>query len=170
VTRGVASTPDASARLRALLDCGDSLAALVAAIDDPSEDIVRHALRRLTRPELPADARSRLRSALAAAPPSLAPDYARVLAVCRDGRAVTEAIGRLAGHSYTTRLAAARALAVLADARAADALREAVDDEVAGVCGQRSTRSLGSAAPTYSSAPRPKGSCGRFVTRRGERR
>jgi HEAT repeat protein len=106
--------------------------ALIESLDDPSPEVARAAVRRIEEIDGPSAADA-LRARLLSADLSLVADIAKALRRIGDGRAVDLAIAGLTGEPYTRRLAAARALGALADARAAFMLRVALQDSVAGV-------------------------------------
>jgi HEAT repeat protein len=123
--------PDATERLRAV-NASHSSRALIESLDDPSPEVARAAVRRIEQIDGPSAADA-LRARLLSADLSLVADIAKALRRIGDSRAVDLAIAGLTAEPYTRRLAAARALGALADARAAFMLRIALQDTVAGV-------------------------------------
>jgi HEAT repeats len=109
-----------------------SRAELIAALDDPSPEVARAAVAGLAQLGGTRPARA-LQERLLTADPSVVPDIAVALARLGDPAAADLAIAGLSQQPYTRRLAAARALAVLADTRAIEALHAALRDPVAGV-------------------------------------
>jgi HEAT repeat protein len=109
-----------------------SPAEVIEALDDSSPEVARAAISRLVELGVP-DARYELRSRLFTADLSLAADLARALKRLGDSGLLEAAIEALTDERYPRRLAAARALRVLADRRAAEPLRVAVHDQIAGV-------------------------------------
>ncbi len=123
--------PDATERLRAV-QASRSSRAVIESLDDPSPEVARAAVRRIEEIDGPGAADA-LRARLLTADLSLVADIAKALRRIGDGRAVDLAIAGLTGEPYTRRLAAARALGALADARATFMLRIALQDAIAGV-------------------------------------
>jgi len=110
----------------------ESVAQVIDALDDPSVEVARAAVTRLA--ELDGScAVSGLRERLLNSDLSLVADTARTLRGCGDPTVIDLAITGLGQQPYTRRLAAARALAALADRRSADPLRAGLHDPVAGV-------------------------------------
>ena len=110
----------------------ESTAQVIDALDDPSVEVARAAVTRLA--ELDGScAVSALRERLLNSDLSLVADIARTLRGCGDPTVIDLAITGLGQQPYTRRLAAARALAALADRRSADPLRAGLHDPVAGV-------------------------------------
>jgi HEAT repeat protein len=121
----------ATDRLNAVL-ASQSAPALTEALADPSPEVARAAIHRLAQVEGPRAA-SALRARLLDADPSLVADIAKALRAIGDATLLDLALLGLHEQPYTRRLAAARALGALADPHAADALCDALDDEVAAV-------------------------------------
>jgi len=110
----------------------ESRAELIEALDDPSVEVARAAVARLA--ELGgSSAVHALRERLLNCDLSLVGEIARALRRCGDPTVVDLAIVGLGQQRYTRRLAAARALAALADRRAVGPLRAALHDAVGGV-------------------------------------
>ena len=122
---------DATDRLRAV-QVSSSSSALIESLDDPSPEVARAAVRRIAEIDGPSAADALL-ARLLSVDLSLVEDIAKALRRIGDSRAVDLAIAGLTGKPYTRRLAAARALGALADARAAFMLRIALQDAVSGV-------------------------------------
>jgi HEAT repeat protein len=120
-------------RLLAARESGSS-AELIAALDDPSPEVAKAAAARLAEVG-GGEAAPELRSRLLRAEPARVGAIAAALRRLRDEAAVEAAIAGLHREPYTRRLAAARALAVFSDQRAAAALRAALRDPVGGVRG-----------------------------------
>jgi HEAT repeat protein len=122
---------DVTERLEAI-GASRSHAELIQALDDPSPEVARVAVARLA--ELgTTDAAQWLRDRLLSSSLSMVADIARALRRSGDPIVVDVAIAGLREQRYTRRLAAARALAAIADRRAVDALRAALHDPIAGV-------------------------------------
>jgi len=109
-----------------------SASELTSALGDPSPDVARAAIVRLVEVEGPRAAVP-LRERLLSSDPGLVPDLARALERIGDPTVVDVAIAGLRSERYSKRLAAARTLEALADERAAEALRAALRDPIAGV-------------------------------------
>jgi HEAT repeat protein len=109
-----------------------SPAELIEALDDPSPDVARAAIARLAELGRP-DAVRWLRARLLSSDVSIVAEIAGAFHAAGDPAVVDLAIAGLGGEPYTRRLTAARVLAAIGDRRAADALRAAVHDSVAGV-------------------------------------
>lgn len=122
---------DATARLRMVL-ASRSPTELTASLDDPSPEVARAAIRRLVEVAGSGAARE-LHARLLGADLSLVADLATALRSIGDNQAVEIAIAGLRERRYVRRLAAALALCSLRDARAAGALRVALQDEIGGV-------------------------------------
>ena len=122
---------DPTERLRVVLGTR-STAELATALEDPSPEVARAAIRRLVEIAGPGAA-PQLRSRLLGADLSLVADLAKALHALGDDEAVEIAIAGLREERYVRRLAAALALARLRDNRAAGALRGALKDKLAGV-------------------------------------
>ena len=127
----MARRADVTERLRRIA-ATDEAGELIAALDDPSPEVARCAIRRLTGIEghRAADA---LRARLLSADLSLSAEIAIALRRIGDECAVDIAIAGLRDRLYTRRLAAARALGGLRELRAVNPLRAALADEIAGV-------------------------------------
>jgi HEAT repeat protein len=126
---------DPSGRLRAVLalpDGPEAIPALLAAADDPSPDVARAALARISRHGGAAEA-GRLRGGLLRADPAVVRDRAAALRELGDGEAVPVAVGGLAAPLPGVRMAAAIALGELGDAGAGTALAGALADPIAAV-------------------------------------
>ncbi len=126
---------DATARSEAVLALPEnrcSLAALLAAVGDPSPDVARAALRRLATlagvSEAPA-----LRDLLLSCEIALTTDVATTLRAIGDRDTIALALSALRDEHYPARIAAANALAVFAESHTAGALTAALHDSVAGV-------------------------------------
>ncbi len=122
---------DATQRLRAV-QASESPDELTKALDDPGPEVVRAAIGRLVELE-GQGAAAALRARLFDVDLSLVADIANGLRRIGDSEVVEIAIAALGDHGYPRRLAAVRALGALADGRAADSLRMALKDDVAGV-------------------------------------
>ena len=122
---------DATARLRAV-QASRSPQELTDALDDPSPEVVRAAIGRLTELEGPRAADA-LRARLLDADLSLVADFANALKRIGARGVVEAATAALGDERYSRRLAAVRALGALGDRRAVAHLRTKLDDDVAGV-------------------------------------
>ncbi|MBV8991494.1 MAG: HEAT repeat domain-containing protein [Solirubrobacterales bacterium] len=122
---------DATERWRSVL-ASRSASELTAALDDPSPEVARAAIRRLTDIE-GRRAASPLRARLLSADLSLTVDIATALRELGDEQAVAMAVAGSSSQPYLRRLAPARALGSLRAAGALRALRSALRDEIAGV-------------------------------------
>jgi HEAT repeat protein len=122
---------DATERLRAVL-ASRSATELTGSLDDSSPEVARAAVKRLVE-VAGSGAAPELRARLLSADLSLVSDLASALRAIRDDQAVETAIAGLREEPYVRRLAAAFALGVLRDPRAAGALREVLKDKLAGV-------------------------------------
>lgn len=120
-----------------LPDGPGSTAALLAATADPSPDIARVALRRITRAGS-AGAAEPLRERLLEVEPALTADFARTLGALGDRSAAALAADALIDGTPHRRIAAAAALEVLAGEAQIPALLAATKDPLAAV----RTRSL----------------------------
>ncbi len=110
----------------------DSAHELTESLDDPSPEVARAAVKRLAEVDGRRSAAA-LRTRLLDAQPSLVREIAATLKRLGDNLAVDLALAGLGEQRYTRRLAAATALGALADPRAAEPLRAALHDEIAGV-------------------------------------
>jgi HEAT repeat protein len=152
------SAPSPSERLQAVLELPvdhESCAELVAALDDPSLEVVRAALTRLVLAGRSAEA-SAIRSRMLHCDLALVRDYAWALrGLDADGGAAA-ALVALGDERYRLRLAGALALEVLAREQDAQSLRSALTDPIAAVraAALRALRRLNpSAASTAAVAP-----------------
>lgn len=118
--------------VRALPENRSSIAALLAASEDPSPEVARAALRRLATLGDPGEA-PMLRELLLSCDLALTADVARTLRAIGDEITVEVALRALDDEHYPARIAAANALAVFAEPRTADAIRVALRDPIAGV-------------------------------------
>ncbi len=128
---GLRPGTDPTSRLVAVLGSG-SVPEVVDALVDPSPEVARAAIGRLTELDQAGSARE-LRSKMFAVALPVVGDLARALTALGDAAAVETAIGGLGDEPYTRRVAAARALGELKDQRACGALRAAVHDPIASV-------------------------------------
>ena len=126
-----ARTADPAQRCRAVLST-HSAVALSDWMDDPSPDVVRAAITRLTEIEGVGAAPS-LRARLLSADLSVTVDIARALRRLGDGAALQVAIDGLGAEQPSVRRAAVQALGALGDQAAAVALGAALRDPAAGV-------------------------------------
>ena len=123
---------EATQRLRAV-EASVSSDAVISALDDPSPEVARAAIRRLVALEGDGAAPA-LRARVLDVELGVVADFAKALAQIGDGRVLEMAIGGLDDQRPTRRLAAIRAIGVLADDPAGvGPLRAALDDDVAGV-------------------------------------
>jgi len=122
---------DATARLRAV-QASRSPQELTDALDDPSPEVVRAAIGRLTELEGPRAADA-LRARLLDADLSLVADFANALKRIGARGVVEAATAALGDERYSRRLAAVRALGALGDRRAVAHVRTKLNDDVAGV-------------------------------------
>lgn len=128
-------TPTATERLNALLslpEAESSRDALLAALDDPSLQVVRAALTRLARIG-GAGAAEALSARLLSCDPSLVKDHAAALAELDPDRAAAIAEAGLREPAYPRRLAAVQTLEVLGREEHAPLLRTALADPVSGI-------------------------------------
>ena len=130
--------------VRALPESSASLQPLLEAVQDPSPEVAKAALDRLTRYAGPADA-AYLRERLLAADLSVIREWAAALAAMGDPISVMTAVRGLRAESVGTRIAAAVALGELCDPRAVPPLVDALGDPIAGVrrCAVESLAMLG---------------------------
>ena len=119
--------------LRSLPDEPESLGTLLAATADPSPDIVRVALRRLTRLGDSPAAAAELRARMLDVDPGLVADFAATLASLGDAEASEVALRALAEGGPHRRIAAATALVILAVPEQAPSLRVALADSLGAV-------------------------------------
>ena len=105
---------------------------LTAALDDPSPEVARVAMRRLVG-LLGAGAAAALRARVLRVDLSLVADFTKALQRIGDDEVLGIATTALQDQRSTRRLAAIRALGALADRRAVQQLRAALDDDVGGV-------------------------------------
>jgi len=122
---------DPTERARAV-HASESPTAIVQALCDPSPEVARAAIRRLVDLE-GSRAGDVLRARLLVVELSLVADVAAALRAIGDTVAVDVAIGGLSDDVYTHRLAAALALGALGEHRAAEPVRAALRDPIAGV-------------------------------------
>ncbi|HTX12626.1 MAG TPA: HEAT repeat domain-containing protein [Solirubrobacteraceae bacterium] len=122
---------DPTRRLRAV-EASVSPEELTDALDDPSPEVVRVAIRRLVDLLGPGAAAS-LRARVFSVDLSLVADFTKALQRIGDSRILQIATMALEDQRSTRRLAAVRALGALADAHAVEPLRAALDDQVGGV-------------------------------------
>ncbi|HUA02319.1 MAG TPA: HEAT repeat domain-containing protein [Solirubrobacteraceae bacterium] len=123
---------DAARRLRAV-EASVWPEELTGALDDPSPEVVRAAIRRLV--DLKGDgAMAALRARALDTDLALVADFVKALERIGDSSVGTIAINALDDRRLSRRLAAIRAIAALPDdGRAVEALRGVLDDDVAGV-------------------------------------
>jgi HEAT repeat protein len=129
-----ATAPGPNERLLALRELPEgpgSVAALLAATDDPSPDIARVALRLGKSGAV--GAAEPLRSRMLDVDPGLTADFARALAALGDEEAAGRAAGALVAGRPHRRIAAATALEVLAGEEEVPALLGALRDPLAAV-------------------------------------
>ncbi|MGB8881357.1 MAG: HEAT repeat domain-containing protein, partial [Solirubrobacteraceae bacterium] len=122
---------DTTQRLRAA-EAAVSPEELTAALDDPSPEVARVAMRRLVG-LLGAGAAAALRARVLRVDLSLVADFTKALQRIGDDEVLGIATTALQDERSTRRLAAIRALGALADRRAVQQLRAALDDDVGGV-------------------------------------
>ncbi len=122
---------DTTQRLRAA-EAAVSPEELTAALDDPSPEVARVAMRRLVG-LLGAGAAAALRARVLRVDLSLVADFTKALQRIGDDEVLGIATTALQDQRSTRRLAAIRALGALADRRAVQQLRAALDDDVGGV-------------------------------------
>jgi HEAT repeat protein len=122
---------DATQRLRAA-EAALSPEELTAALDDPSPEVARVAMRRLVD-LLGAGAAAALRARVLRVELSLVADFTRALQRMGDDQVLGMATTALTDQRSTRRLAAICALGALTDGRAVQQLRAALDDQVGGV-------------------------------------
>jgi len=150
---------DATQRLRAV-EAAVSSQELINALDDASPEVVRVAIRRLVELDRVRAAKA-LRLRVFDVDLALVADFAKALQRIGDDQILVIAIEALEDGRSTRRLAAIRAIGALRDERAVQALRAALDDDVAGV----RAGALGALAQLAGGAGIPSGAdCARLVS------